>query len=124
MLRPSLSLTVALVALGTSTAIATESLRFSFGPAGAPAINSVSPDTHFDSVRGFGFEPGVKIETRHDATSAHAAIGVSASRPYLFTARLPHEGNWRVTVILGDPIAPSTTTIKAELRRLMIERVG
>ena len=33
------------------------------------------------------------------------------------------EGNYNVTVTFGDAAAESVTTVKAELRRLMIERV-
>ncbi len=33
------------------------------------------------------------------------------------------EGNYNVTVTLGDAQEETTTTIKAELRRLMLERV-
>ncbi len=40
-----------------------------------------------------------------------------------FTAPLP-EGNYKVTLTLGDPKAPSVTTVKAELRRLMLENVA
>jgi beta-galactosidase len=40
-----------------------------------------------------------------------------------FTAPLP-EGNYKVTLTLGDPKAPSNTTVKAELRRLMLENVA
>jgi lysophospholipase L1-like esterase len=36
---------------------------------------------------------------------------------------VPEEGNYKVTVTLGDPAADSVTTIKAEIRRLMLERV-
>jgi hypothetical protein len=43
--------------------------------------------------------------------------------PFYFSVRVPEEGNYRVTVTLGDPAADSVTTIKAELRRLMLERV-
>ena len=35
----------------------------------------------------------------------------------------PSEGNYRVTVTLGSPEHPSDTTVKAELRRLMVENV-
>ena len=37
--------------------------------------------------------------------------------------RVPAEGNYKVTVKLGDKDRDSVTTVKAELRRLMLERV-
>jgi lysophospholipase L1-like esterase len=40
----------------------------------------------------------------------------------LFSVSVP-EGNWRVTVTLGDAHAPTDTTIKAESRRLMLDAV-
>jgi len=46
-----------------------------------------------------------------------------ANPPATLTVDVPEEGNYRVTVTLGDPVADSVTTVKAELRRLMLERV-
>ncbi len=43
--------------------------------------------------------------------------------PLYFSVRVPEEGNYRVRVTLGDPRAASVTTVKAELRRLMVEKV-
>src|ERR1035441_8781038 len=43
--------------------------------------------------------------------------------PFYFSVRVPEEGNYKVTATLGDPANDSVTTIKAELRRLMLERV-
>jgi lysophospholipase L1-like esterase len=47
---------------------------------------------------------------------------VTGDTPFFFSAAVS-EGNYRVTVKLGDPGGESTTTIKAELRRLMVEKV-
>jgi len=43
--------------------------------------------------------------------------------PFYFSVAAP-EGNYRVTVILGDAIAPSATLVRAESRRLMLETVA
>jgi lysophospholipase L1-like esterase len=43
--------------------------------------------------------------------------------PQYLSFQVPEEGNYRVTVKLGDPAAASVTTVKAELRRLMLENV-
>jgi lysophospholipase L1-like esterase len=74
-----------------------EPLKFEFGP------GKLTPDTVYTPERGYGFEKG----------------GPS----YYFSVRVPEEGNYRVTVTLGDDKAEGITTIKAELRRLMLERV-
>jgi lysophospholipase L1-like esterase len=81
-----------------------EARRFSFGGASAPAgYTQVAAHVTYDSARGYGFEPG-------------------AAQGSYFSVDLP-EGNYRVTVTLGDDSAPATTTVKSELRRLMLENV-
>ena len=47
---------------------------------------------------------------------------IYSDKPFLFSVKVP-EGNYRVTVTLGDAAGESLTTIKAELRRLMLEKV-
>lgn len=42
--------------------------------------------------------------------------------PFFFSINLP-EGNYKVTVTLGDKDQPTNTTIKAESRRLMLENI-
>ena len=80
---------------------AAESWHFDFGAAKTAGRTAVSPGMAYSAERGFGFEPG---------------------KPVFFSADLP-EGNYNVTVTFGDAHAASTTTIKAELRRLMLENV-
>jgi lysophospholipase L1-like esterase len=61
----------------------------------------------YSAEKGFGLEEGSDI----------------AKPPFYYSVRVPEEGNYRVTVKLGDRDAASVTTVKAELRRLMLERV-
>ncbi len=83
-------------------------LRFAFGQAKAPAAYTVvDPAAPYSASRGYGLEPGTRA---------------NGNAPFYFTVDLP-EGNYNVTVTLGDDQAPSTTTVKAELRRLMLENV-
>ena len=63
-----------------------------------------------------GFAWGQKIDVGFDG-------GAALKSPFYFSVRVPEEGNYRVTVTLGDREAASVTTIKAELRRLMVEKV-
>jgi lysophospholipase L1-like esterase len=63
------------------------------------------PTTLYSDSLGYGFEP--------DASPT----------AFFYSFRVPEEGNYRVTVTLGDPATESVTTVKAELRRLMLERV-
>ena len=74
----------------------------------------VSPTNVYSDAAGCGFEPGADVA---------AADGcVTSTNPFYFSVKLP-EGNYRVTVTLGDKTGESTTTVKAELRRLMLEKV-
>jgi lysophospholipase L1-like esterase len=112
-----------------STAGAAETLKFDFGPGlVATGYTGVTPDLVYSPERGYGFEPGTRLQgvQRDDAQSSGELERdfVTSERPFHFTARVPGEGNYRVTVTLGDASGESRTTIKAELRRLMAERVA
>lgn len=79
--------------------------RFVFGPpvaAGETADSAVTADTVYTATRGYGFEPGTGTT--------------------YFSVDVP-EGAWRVTALLGGTREASDTTIKAELRRLMLQGV-
>jgi hypothetical protein len=79
--------------------------------------------------RGFGFEPGAQVVSVDRSGTAGAGQDplhqhfITGEKPFYFSAHVPAEGNYRVTVTLGDAAGESTTTIKAELRRLMVEKV-
>ena len=105
--------------------------RFAFGAgSSAKGYAQVSPDMQFNPERGFGFEAtGARIAVVDRSANAggdrnplHSQF-ITADKGFYFSARMPQEGNYRVRVTLGDAAAESTTTIKAELRRLMVEGV-
>lgn len=48
---------------------------------------------------------------------------ICARPPCYFQVKVAREGNYRVTMRLGDRDTASVTTVKAELRRLMVEKV-
>jgi lysophospholipase L1-like esterase len=75
---------------------------------------SVSPTNVYSDSVGYGFEPGANIISGNGC--------VTSTNPFYFSVKLP-EGNYRVTATLGDTAMASTTTVKAELRRLMIYHV-
>jgi lysophospholipase L1-like esterase len=64
-----------------------------------------------------GAEPGFDLDSRPDVEGGSC----SSDKPFFFSVTLP-EGSYRVTVILGG-VRPSTTTVWAEARRLMLEKV-
>ena len=68
------------------------------------------------------FDPGPLTSLYSDSLGRGFEPGGSASA-FAYSFRVPEEGNYKVIVTLGDPSAESTTTVKAELRRLMLEQV-
>lgn len=101
---PRMAMLAALALALPAFAQAADAWHFDFGAGKAGAgRTAVSPDMAYSAERGFGFEP-------------------AAGKPVFFSADLP-EGNYNVTVAFGDARAATTTTIKAELRRLMLENV-
>jgi lysophospholipase L1-like esterase len=87
--------------------------RFDFGRSKA-GPTAVQPDTTYSESRGYGFEFGFRPLRFNDS--------VTNSRPFFFSVALP-EGNYNVTVTFGDSEDETETTVKAELRRLMLEKV-
>lgn len=63
----------------------------------------VTPRTLYSEATGYGF---LRLE-----------------KPQIFAAQVP-EGNYRVTLTLGDAKNAANTTVKAEARRLMLENVA
>ncbi len=86
----------ALLNLSATYAFA-DPMRFTFG--------SGDPRPPYTSERGSGFEP---------------MPGATPDSAFYFSVAVP-EGNYRVTVLLGDETREARTTVKAELRRLMVE---
>jgi len=90
------------------------SCKFAFGTATKPGWTRVSPTNVYSAEAGWGFEPKASLTAGQQA--------VSSTRPFYFSAKLP-EGNYRVTIALGAEASAATNTVKAELRRLMLENV-
>jgi lysophospholipase L1-like esterase len=99
MKRLTLAATLALCL--AASAQAADQWHFDFGATSSAGRTVVTPETLYNATRGFGFQPG---------------------KPVFFSADLP-EGNYQVTIAFGEARAASSTTIKAELRRLMLENV-
>lgn len=87
---------------------------FDFGR-GPERTNSIRVDAprHFTVEHGYGFE------SRPELAVADGFIG--SDKPFSFSTRLG-EGNYAVTVTCGG-LADAEVTVKAEARRLMLERV-
>jgi lysophospholipase L1-like esterase len=78
-------------------------------------FTKIPPDAVYSKDAGYGFDLGTK--------PSKIAWGGTGGAPFFFSVMLP-EGNYRVTAHLGDSAAGCVTTIKAESRRLMVERAA
>ena len=93
--------------LGPAAAVPAAEIKFAFGPSEAPTgYTHVAPQMAFDVKRGFGF----------------LTVASAPGKPAVFAVAVD-EGNYEVTIRFGDPAEATDTTIKAETRRLMVERV-
>ena len=103
---------------------AATAFKFQFGAEqAAPGYTLVAPSHLYSKESGYGFEAGATVTTVTQETGDVLHRGaVTGAQPFLFSVAVP-EGNYRVTVTLGDPKADAITTVKAETRRLMLERV-
>ena len=100
------------------------SFKFSFGTSAPPGFTAVAADARYNDQTGFGFEDvGGGFPTLVPArTNTMDDSGyLTAKSPVFFSVKLP-EGNYRVTVQLGS-VVEGNTTVKAELRRLMLEQI-
>jgi lysophospholipase L1-like esterase len=74
---------------------------------------TLSPNSRFtDSTAGFDLLPSPEITAR----------SCTSDKPFFFSVPIP-EGSYRITVVLGGPKA-SVTTVRAEGRRLMLEKIA
>ena len=72
---------------------------------------AVTPITNYSAAAGYGFEPGPVMIKENN--------GLTSTNPFYFSLKVP-EGNYKVSVTFAGE---STNTVKAELRRLMLENV-
>jgi lysophospholipase L1-like esterase len=100
------------------------SFKFQFGTEkAAPGYTLVAPTLQYSKETGYGFEPGASLTavSQNNTNPLHTGA-VTSANPFSFSVAVP-EGNYRVTVTVGDPGKESVATVKAERRRLMLERV-
>lgn len=98
--------------------------KFDFGPgAVAEGYTPVLPTAVYSSQTGYGFEPPAAVLAVDRGTADMLQSDfVTGQDPFLFSVRLP-EGNYKVTMTFGDSEGDSAATVKAEMRRLMLENV-
>jgi lysophospholipase L1-like esterase len=100
------------------------SFKFDFG-SGKVAKDYIQalPSMAYTAELGYGFDYGTTATAIDRGGDDALTNGFCTSdKPFYFSVALP-EGNYNVTVTLGDLKGESTTTVKAESRRLMLEKV-
>jgi lysophospholipase L1-like esterase len=125
-----LALACALLSCGAGTRAqdapgrsSTTTLKFDFGPGKVKdGYRQVLPSTLYAKELGYGFEPGAQVTCVDRGGDALRGDFCTSSAPFYFSVALP-EGNYDVTVTFGDRAGESVTTVRAELRRLMLEEV-
>ena len=97
--------------------------RFDFGSEQTFAgWTAVTPKSLYSTEKGFGLIPSGEIETGEPAGKVNPFDDfLGSKKPFYFTVDLP-EGHYRLLVTLGRAEG-SSTTLKAESRRLLFENV-
>ena len=98
--------------------------KFDFGSGRiAKGFLNVSSDTRFESNGKYGFDFDSKVkDVNQKGKNVLLTDGVISNQPFYFSVAVP-EGNYQVTLTIGDAKAATLTTVKAESRRLMLENV-
>jgi len=97
---------------------------FDFGSGNtAPGYLKILPNSIYSEQAGCGFDKASAV-TAVDRGGKDPLRGdfCTSGRPFFFTVDLP-EGNYNVTVTLGDRADSSAMAVKAESRRLMLENI-
>ena len=103
----------AIILAAAMAAGAQTSYKFAFAQQAEPGWTLVSPTNYYSAEAGYGFEPGAEVGGKDFLTG---------EKPFLFSVKLP-EGNYAVIALLNDKTGESVTTVKAEQRRLMLEKM-
>lgn len=98
---------------------------FNFGyNSSTTSVYPVSLNTVYSSKKSYGFDrwilPTKEVLSKKGSIKESA---ISSNEPFYFSTDLP-EGNYEVTVWLGNPKQESNNTVKVESRRLMLENVS
>ena len=99
------------------------SFKFSFGPKEVPGYTKVDPYKAYSEENGYGFDFGT-VPTAIDRSGNKPLTSgfVTSDKPFIFSVLIP-EGNYNIKILAGDLKESSVTTVRAESRRLLFEKV-
>ena len=102
----------------------TSARNFDFGPGKVKdGYEQITVKSVYSSAKGFGILPSGEMESGETGFKDPLAGDFLGSKsPFYFSVALP-EGHYQVTLTLGGSKEGSSTTVKAESRRLMLENV-
>ncbi len=101
-----------------------QNFKFDFGTTESRAgYIPVSSSTVYTDATGYGFinNSQVRDVTRSKKKKVSSNF-ITAGKPFFFSVKLP-EGNYDVKVIVGDKKGTSSTTVRAENRRLFLHNI-
>lgn len=112
----------AIILTAAISATAQTNWKFAFGSGKATnGYTQVQSNDVYAAEKGYGFETGANVNCADKGGKLSTGFCTS-DKPFYFSAKVP-EGNYKVTIIFGDKTSATATTVKAELRRLMLEKV-
>ncbi|WP_196781462.1 rhamnogalacturonan acetylesterase [Flavobacterium sufflavum] len=100
------------------------SFKFDFGKGKTEAgYVKVVPETTYTPEKGYGIDFATTATANSKEGKQPLTDGyLTSDKPFYFSVKLP-EGNYHVKVTLGDDLAASETVIRAENRRMMVNRL-
>ncbi|MGJ7030117.1 rhamnogalacturonan acetylesterase [Niabella hirudinis] len=115
---------LALAAWCGSTGLCAQTLRFDFGKGKtAKGYTKIFPEKGFDQQRGYGIDLGTHVVSNTVVGKTALTDGfVTSDQPFYFSVRLP-EGNYNVKVWTGDDQGTADITVRAENRRMFVNRL-
>ncbi|SHM21741.1 Por secretion system C-terminal sorting domain-containing protein [Fibrobacter sp. UWR3] len=123
LVKTATMVTVAALLAAFSMAEAAENYKFDFveGPVAA-GYTQVKASTKYSDSQGYGFESGTVSSVDRLWDDDLTTDFLTAKGDMVFSVALP-QGNYEVTFILGDGENESETTVWAENRKLMLDRI-
>ena len=123
LVKTATMITVATLLAAFSMAEAAENYKFDFGEGPVAAgYTQVKANTKYSDSQGYGFESGTVSSVDRLWDDDLTTDFLTAKGDMVFSVALP-QGNYEVTFILGDGENESETTVWAENRKLMLDRV-
>ena len=105
------------------TSVNAQNLKFDFGDGPvAEGFTEITSTTIFSESLGYGIDGGNVSSVNRNTNNPLTQDYLTTTDEFFFSVVVP-QGNYLVTVYFGDAEKASSTTIKAENRRLLLDRI-